>query len=139
MVCIDLKKKYGHRYVLDLDEAAGGRWSDPWYHQIVCRHGRIGPHGGDRLVASTNGPGRVARRLLKLSGVEVLADGDDGANVIFPVQLLTTVARVMRPRSRRKPSAGQVAALARARESRKVPAPEQHSGATSPSGKGVAS
>lgn len=110
---IDLRAEFGHRWRIGLDEAAGGRWKDPWHFQIICRHGHIVPWGGDQLAASTNAAGAIANRLKSLAGVEVVHDGDDGATVVFPRPLLKVVAAVMKPRSARRTTPAQAAALAR--------------------------
>ena len=65
--------------------------------------------------------GAIVRRLRTIPGVEVVADGSDGANVVFAPSVLRFVARVMKPRSCRKLSPTHAAALARGRELRKPP------------------
>jgi len=114
---IDLRKEFGHRWKIGLDEAARGRWTDPWLYTIECRHGEIFPWGDDKLAASTTGPGAVANRLLKLPGVEVMHDGSDGATVVFPSRHMPAVAGIMKPRRKRKASPGQLAALKRGQRS----------------------
>lgn len=112
---IDLRAEFGHRWRIGLDEAAGGRWKDAWHFQILCRHGHICPWGGNLLAASTDRAGAVANRLLKLAGVEIVHDGDDGATVVFRRPLLKVVAPLLRPRTVRQPSPAQLASLARGR------------------------
>jgi hypothetical protein len=119
---IDLRAEHGHRWRIGLDEAAGGRWKDPWYYRIVCRHGHICPWGGDVLAASTQGAGAVANRLMKIAGVEIIHDGDDGATVTFPKPLLKSVTAVMKPRTVRRATPAQMAALAKGRLHRPRPA-----------------
>lgn len=115
---INLRAEFGHRWKISLDEAAGGRWNDPWNYKVVCRHGHISPWGGDFLAASTTHAGAVANRLMKLAGVGVVHDGDDGVTVVFPRGLLKTVAAVMKPRSTRHVTSAQATVLARGRVSR---------------------
>jgi len=112
---IDLREEFGHRWRIGLDEAAGGRWKDAWNYRIVCRYGHIFPWGGDLLAASTDFAGSVANRLMKVAGVQVVHDGDDGATVVFPRSLLKAVASLLRPRTVRQPSPAQLASLARGR------------------------
>ena len=112
---IDLRADFGHRWQIGLDEAAGGRWKDPWHFLIACQHGVIVPWGGDLLGASTHHGGSIARRLLKLPGVDVMHDGDDGATVKFPFSMLKAVTAVMKPRSLRRVTPPQAAALAKGR------------------------
>lgn len=112
---VDLKKDYGHRWKIGLDEAARGRWSDPWNFKILCHHGEICPWGGDLLAACTAKAGAIANRLRALPFGEVVQDGRDGVTVIFPRRFLRAVAKVMRPRRVRKASPAQLAALSRGR------------------------
>ena len=119
---IDLRAEFGHRWRIGLDEAAAGRWKDPWYYRIVCRYGDIVPWGGDLLAASTHGAGAVANRLMTLAGVEIVHDGDDGATVVFPKPLLKSVTAVMKPRTVRRATPAQLAVLASGRLHRTRPA-----------------
>ena len=119
---IDLREEFGHRWRIGLDGAAAGRWKDAWYFQILCRHGHIAPWGGDLLAASTHGAGAVANRLMKLAGVDIVHDGDDGATVVFPRPLMRAVTAVMKPRTVRRTTPAQAAALARGRTHRAPPA-----------------
>lgn len=112
---IDLRKEFGHRWQVGLDEAAGGRWTDPWLYKIECRHGEIVPWGDDTLAASTTGRGAVAKRLVRLPDVEVVHDGSDGATVVFFRRSIRAVAGLMKPRRARKASPAQLAALERGR------------------------
>lgn len=104
ITCVDLKKQYGGRYRIE-NELGGHRITDPWQAVIVCRHGHLYPIGGARLGASTNHRGPVAKRLAALDCTTVVQDGDDGINVTFDVSHLRVVARIIKPRSRRRLSA----------------------------------
>ena len=119
---IDLRKEFGHRWKIGLDEAARGRWTDPWLYKIECRHGEIFPWGDDKLGASTTGAGAVANRLLKLPGIKVAHDGSDGATVVFSHHSpsMRAVTGLMKPRRARKASPAQLAALERGRVSGRV-------------------
>ncbi len=112
---IDLRREFGHRWKIGLDEAARGRWSDPWNLTIVCRHGEICPWGGDLLAASTHRAGAVANRLRALPFVEVVHDGSDGVTAVFQSRYLRAVASLMKPRRARTASPTQLAALERGR------------------------
>jgi hypothetical protein len=117
---IDLRAEFGHRWKIGLDGTARGRWTDPWLYTIECRHGVIFPWGGDKLAASTAGPGAVANRLVRLADVEVMHDGSDGATVVFFRRSIRAVASLMKPRRIRKASPAQLAALERGRVSGRV-------------------
>jgi hypothetical protein len=114
---IDLRKEFGHRWKIGLDEAARGRWTDPWLYTIECRNGEVFPWGDDKLAASTTGPGAVAKRLLRLPEIEAMHDGSDGATVVFSrhSSSMRAVIGLMKPRRARKASPAQLAALARGR------------------------
>jgi hypothetical protein len=129
---IDLEVEFGRRWRIELDEAAGGRWKDPWLFTIPCRNGHLYPAGPDRIGAATNRPGAIVRKLRAISGVVVEADGADGANVTFTRAAVRHVAHVMKPRSRRKLSPSHAAALARGRLSRKPPSGGDSESAGSP-------
>ncbi len=113
MTPIDLKAKFGRKWRIVLDESADGDWEDPWNYIVPCRHGHLYPAGGDYLGAATNRSGAIVRKLQAIDGAEVVADGSDGANVIFPEEKLSAVKRVMKPRGVRRLSPAQRAALAK--------------------------
>lgn len=129
---IDLQAEFGRRWRIDLDPAAAGRRKDPWLFTVRCRNGHLYPAGGDRIGAATNRSGAIVRRLRAIPGAEVVADGTDGANVVFPRAALRYVARVMKPRSCRQLSPTHAAALARGRLSRKPPSGSAFQSAGSP-------
>jgi hypothetical protein len=118
---IDLEVEFGRRWRIELDEAANGRRRDPWMLTIPCRYGHLFPAGPDLIGAATNHSGAIVRKLRAIPGVEVVADGEDGANVVFSPAAIRYVARVMKPRSCRKLSPAHAAALARGRLSKKPP------------------
>ena len=117
---IDLRAEFGHRWKIGLDDAARGRWTDPWNYKVICRFGDICPWGGELLAASTRTWGAVANRLMKIPGVEVVHDGDDGATVVFSRHSpsMQAVTALMKPRRARKASPAQLAVLELGRLSR---------------------
>jgi hypothetical protein len=131
---IDLEVEFGRRWRIELDEAANGRWKDPWLFTVPCRHGHLFPAGPDLIGAATNRSGAIVRKLRAIPGVVVEADGDDGANFTFTRVSLRHVARVMKPRSCRKLSPAHAAALARGRKSPKPPSGDAIGSAGSPIG-----
>ena len=106
--CIDLKDLFGDRYQVVYEESyeaergRSARGHEPWLLMIPCKFGHIYPQGGELLAASTDHRGPVANRLVNLPCVRVLQDGDDGVNVVFHVDDLVEVAKVMSARRRRK-------------------------------------
>jgi len=109
---IDLEKEFGRRWRIESDEAAVGRRGDPWMFLIPCRHGHLYAAGPDLIGAATDRAGAIVRKLREIPGVTVVADGTDGANVVFSRAALQYIARVMKPRSLRKLSEAHVAVLA---------------------------
>jgi hypothetical protein len=134
MAPIDLQAEFGRRWRIEQDESAAGRQRDPWLATIPCRHGHLFAAGPDSIGAATNRPGAIVRKLRSIPGVEVVADGSDGANVVFPRAALPSVARVMKPRSRRQLSPAHAAALARGRKPPKPPSGDAIGSAGSPIG-----
>jgi hypothetical protein len=112
---IDLKAEFGGKWQIGLDEAASGRWADPWNYIVPCRHGHLYPVDGDRIGAATHRAGAIVRKLRGIDGVDVFQDGEDGANVVFHRAKLRFIARVMKPRTTRQLSPEQRAALAQGR------------------------
>jgi hypothetical protein len=112
---IDLKAEFGGKWQIGLDEAARGRWADPWNYIVPCRHGHLYPVDGDRIGAATNRAGAIVRKLRAIDGVDVFQDGEDGANVVFHRAKVRFIARVMKPRTARQLSSAQRAALAQGR------------------------
>jgi hypothetical protein len=111
MNVIDLKAEFGGKWQIGLDEAARGRWADPWNYIVRCRHGHLYPVDGDRIGAATDRAGAIVRKLRAIDGVEIFQDGEDGANVVFHRAKLRYIARVMKPRSVRQLSPAQRTAL----------------------------
>lgn len=115
MTPIDLKAEFGGKWQIGLDEAARGRWADPWNYIVRCKHGHLYPVDGDRIGAATNRAGAIVRKLRAIDGVEVFQDGEDGANAVFDRAKLRFIQRVMKPRPVRQLSAAQRSALAQGR------------------------
>ena len=116
--CVNLKRRFGKRYRVKYEasyyaERSKHAWGeDPWLMIVLCQHGHICPWGGDLLAACTNKRGPTARRLLSLPFIlrEQSQVGDDGANVVFPVDHFAEVAAIMKPRRRRRLTEEQRAA-----------------------------
>ncbi len=100
---IDLKERFGHKYKVAYDEAAGAR-HDPWMVQIPCQHGHFYPHGGREIGFATDKRGPIAKRLARLPFTKVVQDGDDGINLIFDIEHFDAIAAIVIPRKRRQVS-----------------------------------
>ena len=113
--CIDLRKRFGEVYCIQsevgtpMDRRRPRRDLNPWLLTIPCGLGHIYPHGGEFLGASTDRRGRAANRLASLPGVRVVQDGDDGVNVVFHVRNFHEIAKILKPRRRRRLSAEEKA------------------------------
>ena len=70
------------------------------------------PRGDGALVACTNSLLTTKRLLAAVPGCRLVQDGADGANVVFPVEHLDTVAGVLRLRRRRRYTPAQRLELA---------------------------
>jgi hypothetical protein len=110
--CINLKKRFGKKYRIVYDESRQGREDDPWLQQIPCLRGHIYPHGGTKLGFASNKRGPTLTTLKALPGVETAQDADDGANLVFPVEMFDKIAKLVRPRQKRQMSEAQKAAAA---------------------------
>ena len=112
--CIDLKARFGRRYRVKFEECheaeygPGARTPDPWLMILLCKYGHIFPHGDNELAASVDGYPKVAGRLRRLPCCRVHQDGDDGElTVVFDAAHFPKVARILRPRRRRRVSPEQ--------------------------------
>lgn len=108
MDCVNLKKEFGKRYRVKYEESyhaehgENARAEDPWLMTIPCRNGHIFPWGGGDLAASTNRLGPVANALKTLPFATLAKEGSDGVTVLFDVQHFDEVARILKPRRRRR-------------------------------------
>lgn len=108
MQCINLKERFGDRCKVEFDESYFAERPEfraaeaPWLVIIPCQNGFVCPWGNDNLAACTNHRGRIVKKLKALPDTTVAQDGHDGANVIFPVDQLEEIARIMKPRKRRR-------------------------------------
>jgi hypothetical protein len=115
---INLKQRFGDRYKVEFEQSYHVERPEfraaeaPWLMMVPCQHGEICPWGDENLAACTSKAGSVAKRLKALPYTTVAQDGDDGANVVFPVGHFDEVVAIMKPRRRRRLSEGQRAAAA---------------------------
>jgi hypothetical protein len=134
--CIDLRELFGASFQIGYEEAHYAehgehpRVDDPWLQLLRCRHGEIYPLDGDRLAASTYGPGKIANQLAALECCQVEQDGRgggklprrpanappvddraDGVTVSFKSCDFPKIATLMKARPRKKLSKAQRAAL----------------------------
>ena len=106
--CIDLKCHFSDQYRVEFEESyyadhgERARTEDPWLMVVLCQHGHIYPHSHSQLGASTDRCGKTSNRLKRLACTTVAQDGSDGVNVIFEVSDFEKVAKIMKPRRRRR-------------------------------------
>ena len=110
---INLREQFGHQYQIVHDEAYAVEKpqfrvdEEAWLEQIPCKYGHIYPHGGTTLGAWSDRPSR--RRLLReLACCTVHVEGDHEINVLFDVKDFESVARILKPRRRRRLSDTQL-------------------------------
>lgn len=112
------------KYRIDWDEARTKRDMDPLMMQIRCQHGHIYIHDAENelLAVSTARSGPLANRIAKLPGTTILQDADDGMTIAFPLTMFKQIAKIVKPRTRRKLSPEQreanIARLAAARKNK---------------------
>jgi hypothetical protein len=118
MDCVNVRERFGQRYRVEYEESYYAERpeyrsaEEVWLQIIPCQRGHIYPHGGKMLAAATNGPGPIVKKLLAVPGAQMWQDGDDGANILFPVEQFEDVAKLMRARRRRRLSPEQRAKAA---------------------------
>ena len=106
MTPIDLEKQFGRSYRIEMEEswAAGkGAWHNGdalWLKIIPCRCGHIYVHSDTHLGWASDGRGSIAKQMA--SFCQVIQDGEDGINVIFPLGAFPGVAALVKPRRRRR-------------------------------------
>jgi hypothetical protein len=114
---IDLKSRFGDVYRITLDESANipGQTSEErlWLQRIPCRgNAHIYVHGQDTLGAFIDRKGLMPY-LAKVPGVRVHQRGDNEMTVVFALESLPEVARLLGARKRRHLSPEQREALIR--------------------------
>ena len=108
MDCVDLKREFGKEYRVRYEESyyaeygPNARVEVPELMIIPCRNGQICPWGGRDLVACTDRLGPVANTLMALPFTTIAQEGSDGVNVAFDLKHFEEVARIMKPRRRRR-------------------------------------
>jgi hypothetical protein len=111
--CLNLPNLYGNRFRIGHDPAAvsPSQRKEPWMMTIPCRGGAvIYPHGGDLLALELDYRTHLAKRLAAIPGVRLHQCGDGERTFLFRVELFDQVARVVKPRRRRRLTPEQRAA-----------------------------
>jgi hypothetical protein len=118
---VDLRLTFGHTYVVtaEREPAEGPRDQDPWLALIVTRTGQVYPYSATHLGVQVDGHPRVAGRLARM-GYPLIQDGDSEKTFLVPAGDLDRIARLIKPRRRRrfKDAAERAARLAEARQRR---------------------
>jgi hypothetical protein len=116
---VDLRRTYGHKYAVttDTDSAEGPRERDPWLARIETRTGQVYPYSATHLGVQVDGHPRVAGRLVRM-GYPPIQEGDTEKTFLVPAEDLDRIARLIKPRRRRrfKDAAARAARLAKARQ-----------------------
>lgn len=101
---IDLKKTYGSRFRIQLDESyeIGDRSNEEklWSYRIPCKYGHIGVWGPETLSVYCDRP-MVIKRLKQISGITVRQRGDRELQATFHPDQIDEVATIMKARKRR--------------------------------------
>ena len=86
--CINLRERFGQRYRIGFDEAAGNR-DDSWMMIIPGRFGTIYPYGRESLAVEVDGHPRIAKQVGAIPGIVLHQDGDDEKTFVFPLTCST--------------------------------------------------
>jgi hypothetical protein len=111
--CVNLCERFGDRYRVRHDPAADApsQRKDPWTMTIPCRSGAvIYPYGGDLLAVEIDYHTHLAKRLAAIPGVRPHQCGDGERTFLFPVELFDQVAKLVKPRLKRRLTPEQRAA-----------------------------
>jgi hypothetical protein len=98
----NLKKLYGKKYRIDYERYMDGtpiNRQDPWTMLLKSSIGYVFVNSATHLGFAADGN---ARSLRKVPELELMQDGDNGQNYIFPVALLPQLAKVLKLRKRRQ-------------------------------------
>jgi hypothetical protein len=101
MTCIDLRTVGPYRPINEHTGKLARLDDDPWNLVLPGRAGFVAPWDRERLVACTWNVQTTRRILATVPDAIVTQDGDDGANITFPVEQLDSVAGVLRLRKKR--------------------------------------
>jgi hypothetical protein len=111
MNCINLLEMFGHKYQVD----RSGKKSDPWLQIIPAKYGEFYPHSLD-LIGFASNSRKIGLRVAKIPGVVILQEAEDGLNVGVDAALFPAVAKIVKPRRRRKVTDKERDRLAKMRE-----------------------
>lgn len=119
MKCINLKEEFGQTYRVKVTSGYEKFRRDPWNFELLCQYGHIYPHGDDELGFASDKSGSVAQKVANLPFITVIQDGSDGKNIVFHVDHLEEILKIVKPRKRRQMSKEQrLAAIERLRKYR---------------------
>lgn len=116
MLPVNLKKLFGDRYRVGLDESARhepAAKADPWHYLIPCRYGNISPFSDKLLVFHCTALGIRTRLRRDHPEIEVQNWSDDGEAIfLFRSDQFDLVAEYARPRRKRRISEKERSRLA---------------------------
>ena len=110
--CIDLLTLFGDEYRIGWDEAYDPKGRpkencDPWYMTVPCERGTIYPHGDSKLGVMVDYRPITAKRLVESGVCELYQDGDQEKTFLFDVSDFDTVAKIVKPKRKRRLTAEQ--------------------------------
>src|ERR1043166_8181859 len=105
--CINLLQSFGKLYKIRFDPAYDPKGIrrknlDPWHMQIPCKFGAIYPHGGYMLAVEVDYHPGIAKKINQLPGAQLWQDGSHEKTYLFPLELLGSVAEIVKPMKRRQ-------------------------------------
>jgi hypothetical protein len=115
--CVNLAARFGNRCKIAFEEKYNpGKRAleqlDPWMMEIPCRRGTIYPYGGNLLAVMIDGHPKLVRELRGLPFLKIVQDGDQEATFVFDVADFDKIAKLVKPRRRRRLTESQRRAAA---------------------------
>ncbi len=114
---IDLKKQYGTKYKIQLDESADilnqEKSERLWYYRIPCKYGHIGVWGKKTLSYYCDRPRFITKLigLVEINGWEIVQRGESEIQFTFRTSQFYEVADVVKPKKKRQLTEAHLARL----------------------------
>lgn len=99
MQCVNLKNRFGKKYKIKVAKEYSKL--DSWNFEIPCKYGYIYPYSSTHLGFASATSGGIANKVAKLECTQVIADGDDGKNIIFHINDCKEVFKLVKPKTKR--------------------------------------
>jgi len=114
---IDLKKQYGTKYKIQLDESADilnqEKSERLWYYRIPCKYGHIGVWGKKTLSYYCDRPRFITKliNLVEINGWKIVQRGESEIQFTFAMTHFYEVADIVKPKKKRQMTEAHLAKL----------------------------